>query len=86
MASFTTNFGVAPFDSKADHITSYKALLFAFVVDGLVLWLSYQSFLYPKLSTVVQKDPFNDLESLVNSDYVWALYYIGISFRLYVDT
>ena len=70
MASFTPNFGVAPFESKADHITSYKALLFAFAIDGLVLWTSYQSFLYPKLSTVVTKDPFNDLDSLANSDYM----------------
>ena len=86
MASFSSNFGVSSFESKTNHLTSYKVLAFAFVMDGLVLWISYQSFLYPKLSTVVQKDPFNDLESLVNSDYVWALYYIGISFSLYVDT
>ena len=70
LASFTPNFGVAPFESKSDHITSYKAILFAFVLDGLVLWVSYQSFLYPELSTVITKDPFNDLDSLANSDYM----------------
>ena len=69
LASFTPNFGVAPFESKSDHITSYKAILFAFVLDGLVLWISYQSFLYFNLSSVIIKDPFNDLDSLANSDY-----------------
>ncbi len=70
LTAFTPNFGVAPFESKSDHIASYKALLFAFVLDGLVLWLSYQSFLYFELSTVITKDPFNDLDALAYSDYM----------------
>ena len=64
------NFGVAPFESKADNLTSYKALLFSFTMDGLVLWISYQSFLYFDLSMVIIKDPFKDLDSLANSDYM----------------
>ena len=64
------NFGVTPFESKTDHLTSYKALLFVFVIDGLVLWIVYQSFLYIELSTAIMKDPFNDLDSLANSDYM----------------
>ena len=64
------NFGVAPFESKTDHLTSYKALLFSFTMDRLVLWISYQSFLYFDLSKVITKDPFNDLDSLANSDYM----------------
>ena len=64
------NFGVAPFESKTDHLTSYKALLFSFTMDGLVLWISYQSFIYFELSTAITKDPFNDLDSLANSDYM----------------
>ena len=64
------NFGVAPFESKIDHLTSYKALLFSFGMNGLILWISYQSFIYFDLSTAITKDPFNDLESLANSDYM----------------
>ena len=64
------NFGVAPFESMTDDITSYKALLFSFSVDGLVLWISYQSFIYFELSTIITKDPFNDLDSLANSGYL----------------
>ena len=70
LASFTPNFGISPFESKIDHITSYKAILYAFVLDGLLLWISYQSFLYFDLSKVITKDPFNDLDSLANSDYM----------------
>ena len=72
MASFTPNFGVKPFESMTDHITSYKVLLFAFALDGLALWTGYRSFLYPELSEEVTKDPFNDLYSLVNTDYMWV--------------
>ena len=64
------NFGVAPFESKTDHLTSYKALLVSFAMDGLVLWISYQSFIYFDLSMAITKDPFNDLDSVANSDYM----------------
>ena len=70
LASFTPNFGVKPFESMADNITSYKVLLFAFALDGLALWIGYRSFLYPELSEELTKDPFNDLYSLVNTDYM----------------
>ena len=59
-----------PFESMVDHITSYKVLLFAFALDGLVLWIAYKSFLYPELSKELTKDPFKDLDSLVNSNYM----------------
>ena len=72
MASFTPNFGVKPFQSMAEHITSYKVSLFAFALDGLVLWIAYKSFLYPELSEEFTKEPFKDLDSLANSDYMWA--------------
>ena len=82
-ASFIPNFGGSPFESKTDHIASYKAILFAFVLDGSVLWISYQSFLYPELSTVIIKDPFNDLDSLANSDYRWAALYLNICYIIF---
>ena len=80
MASFTPNFGVSPFESTSDDITSYKAISFAFVLDGLVLWISYQSFLYPELSTVITKDPFNDLDSLADSEYKCENQYFNICY------
>ena len=41
LASFTPNFGVSPFESKSDHITSYKAILLAFVLDGFLSALNF---------------------------------------------
>ena len=69
-AAFIATFGGKPFKCKIDHITSYKTFLFSSILDGLVLWISYQSFLYFDLSTVIIKDPFNNLDSLANSDYM----------------
>ena len=69
-ASFTPNFGGTPFQSKTDYIASYKTLVFVFMLDGLVLWASYQSFLYTELSTPLIKNPFSDLNTLAKSDYM----------------
>jgi len=70
LASFTPNFGVKPFESMTGHVTSYKILLFAFALDGMVLWIAYKSFLYPELSKEFIMDPFKDLDSLANSEYM----------------
>ena len=69
-ASFTLNFIGTPFQSETDHIKSYKILVLAFMVDGLVFWTAYESFLYTELSTPLIKNPFHDLESLAKSDYM----------------
>ena len=69
-ASFTPNFGGTPFQSKTDYIASYKTLVFVFMLDGLVLWVTYQSFLYTELSTPLIKNPFSDLNTLAKSDYM----------------
>ena len=68
-ASFTPNFGGTPFQSKTDYIASYKTLVFVFMLDGLVLWSSYQSVMYTNLSKPLIENPFTDLDSLANSDY-----------------
>ena len=69
-ASFTPNFGGTPFQSKTDFIASYKTLVFVFMLDGLILWVAYQSFLYTELSTPLIKNPFSDLNTLAKSDYM----------------
>jgi hypothetical protein len=40
------------------------------MMDGLVFWTAYESFLYTELSTPLIKNPFNDLDSLAKSDYM----------------
>ena len=69
-ASFAPNFGGTPFHSDTDCIASYKTLVFVFMLDGLVLWVTYQSFLYTQLSIPLIKNPFSDLNTLAKSDYM----------------
>ena len=68
--SFAPNFGGGPFESKTDHNASYRTLVFVFMMDGLVLWTTYQSEMYADLSKPLIKEPFNDLDSLVKSNYM----------------
>ena len=69
-ASFVPNFGGTPLQTKTDYIASYNTLVFVFMLDGLVLWVSYQSFLYTELSRPHIKIPFSDLNTLATSDYM----------------
>ena len=69
-AAFTPTFGGTPFQSKAEFIASYKTLVLVFMLDGLLLWASYQSFLYTELSTPIIKNPFSDLNTLAKSNYL----------------
>ena len=68
-ASFVTNFGGEPYNSKIDDISSHKILLFTFLLDGMISWIFYGAFLTSKLSTKLDKYPFTDLNSLAKTDY-----------------
>ena len=72
--SFISNFGGKPKKSQTDHLISYKTILFAFFLDGMIIWICYRAFLTSELSSKLIKYPFNDLNSLAQSDYKYALY------------
>ena len=61
-------------------------MLYITILDGLVIWISYQSFLYSELSTPHTKNPFHDLESLSNSQYklVILMVYFDILAKKYI--
>ena len=40
------------------------------MMDGLVLWTTYQSVMYTDLSRPLIKNPFDDLDTLAKSDYL----------------
>ena len=63
------NFGGKPYKSKTDDISSYKTILFTFLLDGLISWIFYRAFLTSKLSSKLTKYPFTDLNSLAETDY-----------------
>ena len=67
---FISNFGGQPFESKNDGISSYRTILFAFVLEGMVCWMAYNAFLFSVLSTKITKYPFNDLKSFSETDYM----------------
>lgn len=68
-----SKFGGKPLKHKIENITSYKVLLFATFLDGVVFWASYRGFLFYALSSKHPKYPFNDLNSLIESDYRYVL-------------
>ena len=71
-AAFIANLGGKPFKSKIDHITSYRTILLAIFLDGVIIWISYRSFLFSELSATLNKYPFNDLDSLAKSGYKYV--------------
>ena len=66
---FISNFGGQPFESTKDHIISYRTILIAFVLEGMVCWMAYNAYLFSVLSVKVTKYPFNDLDSFSKTDY-----------------
>ena len=63
----TMNFGGEP---GCEHKNfTLKIILLNFLIAGIVIWGAYQASLTSELSVVKLKLPFNDLESLHNSDF-----------------
>ena len=61
------NFGGKP--NKLQKNTSYQILLFDCLLVGSVIWMAYRASFTSELSIRKLKLPFNDLESLLKSDY-----------------
>ena len=72
-AAFIANFGGKPFKCKIDHITSYKTLLYASFLDGVIIWICYRAFLFSELSSKINKYPFSNLDTLAKSDYKYEI-------------
>lgn len=66
---FRSNFGGEPLQSTKDHIISYRTILIAFVLEGMVCWMAYNAYLFSVLSIKVAKYPFNDIDSFAKTDY-----------------
>ena len=76
--SFNSNFGlVLPSSSMMDRFMSYKGLKFTLMICGLIVWLSYNGYLFSYLSFKVYKYPFKDLESMKYTNYKYVLYIIS---------
>ena len=49
--------------------TSYRIVLFDCLLVGSVVWMAYRASFTSELSVVKLNLPFNDLESLLNTDF-----------------
>jgi hypothetical protein len=63
------NFGGKPGPSKLDSKQSYRLIIVISLLTGSVIWISYRAFLTSKLSVAKKVLPFNDMESLANTNY-----------------
>ena len=65
--AFKANAGGKPNSIKK--IASYKIVLFDCLLVGSVVWMAYRASFTSELSIVKLKLPFNDLESLLRTDF-----------------
>jgi hypothetical protein len=71
------NFGGKPVPTKLDTIQSYRCVIFTSLLAGTVVWISYRASLTSDLSAAKMKLPFNDMESLSNTDYRLTTHPVG---------
>ena len=62
-----SNFGGKP--ASVHKNSSYQITVFVCLLAGSVVWMFYRAFLTSELSIIQLKQPFNDLESFLASDY-----------------
>ena len=62
-----SNFGGKP--ASVHKNNSYQIAVFVCLLAGSIVWIFYRAFLTSELSIIKLKQPFNDLESFLASDY-----------------
>ena len=68
--SVMVNFGGQPSPTIIDNFNSYKSVIITSLFGGLVIWASYNAQLTSRLSVDVKKYPFNDLDTLSQTNYL----------------
>jgi hypothetical protein len=61
------NFGGKP--ASVHKNNSYQIAVFICLLTGSIVWIFYRAFLTSELSIVTLQQPFNDLETFLESDY-----------------
>ena len=70
-ASFATNFG-GNFSQGESNEFTYKLVTFVALFCGNIIWMGYQASFTVKLSTPIEKLPFNSFETFLHSG--WNIY------------
>ena len=63
------NFNGKPSATRIIH-TSYKLASLVALLGAVVVWISYRSYLTSQLSVEIKKYPFDDLNTLTESNYM----------------
>ena len=67
--SYIVYFGGKPSGTAIDSKRTYKFIVFVSLLGGIIIWISYRSFLTALLSVNLKKYPFNDMHSLSKTDW-----------------
>ena len=61
--------GEAPSTLQIENISSLNILKLSYMIVGLIIWFSYNAFLFSELSFKHVKFPFNDLLTIPDTNY-----------------
>ena len=67
--SYIVYFGGKPSGTAIDSKRTYKFIVFVSLLGGIIIWISYRSFLIAVLSVNIKKYPFNDMYTLSKTDW-----------------
>ena len=67
--SSTVYFGGEPSGTAIDSKRTYKFIVFVSLLGGIIIWISYRSFLTAELAIHIKKYPFNDMHSLSKTNW-----------------
>ena len=67
--SSTVYFGGKPSVTAIDSKRTYKLIVFVSLLGGIIIWISYRSFLTAELAINIKKYPFNDMHSLSKTNW-----------------
>ena len=67
--SSTVYFGGKPSGTAIDSKRAYKFIVFVSLLGGIIIWISYRSFLTALLAVNIKKYPFNDMHSLSKTNW-----------------
>ena len=67
--SYIVYFGGKPSGTAIDSKRTYKFIVFVSLLGGIIIWISYRSFLTAELAINIKKYPFTDMYSLSKSNW-----------------
>ena len=67
--SYIVYFGGKPSGTAIDSKRTYKFIVFVSLLGGIIIWISYRSFLTAELAINIKKYPFTDMYSLSKTNW-----------------